>query len=87
MAPRRFQAIACETLRREDLGYDTETAHNAEERGWAFERIAGNLTLIRKLADGEWDDGHFLVMKPGETISAACDGRIIQTANEEEGEQ
>ena len=72
---------------REDLGYDAETAQNAGERGWAFERIAGDLTLLRKLVDGEWDDEQFLVVQPGEAISATYDGRIVRACDEERGER
>jgi len=72
---------------REDLGYDTETEQGAEERGWAFERITGDLTLIRKLVDGEWDGDQFLVVKPGEAISAAYDGCIIKTSDGKEDGQ
>ncbi len=72
---------------REDLGYDAETAQNAEERGWTFERIEGDLALARKLVDGVWDDGQFLVVQPGETILAAHDGRIVQASAEREDEQ
>jgi len=71
----------------ENLGYDDETRRNADQRGWAFDRVAGDLTLVRKLVDGEWDDDRFLVVEPGETIAAAYDGRIIKTSGPEEDER
>jgi hypothetical protein len=48
----------------------------AERRGWAFERLAGDMVLIRKLLNGEWD-GDFLVLKPGERLEMSYNADII----------
>jgi len=37
----------------------------AERYGKECVRLDGNLTLIRKLTDGEWDPAHFLIVEPG----------------------
>ncbi len=45
-----------------DMGLPCETPfreiarHEAEERGLAFEVLEGNMTLLRKLIEGEWDE-------------------------------
>jgi hypothetical protein len=49
----------------------------ALRRGWLFERLTGDLVLIRKLLMGEWDD-HFLRLAPGETIGMSYDDAIIE---------
>ena len=40
----------------------------AARRGWTFERLAGDLVLIRRLLWGEWDAADFLVLQPGQQI-------------------
>lgn len=56
----------------------------AQRRGWAFERIAADLDLVRRLLDGpqstgagEWD-ADFLVVPPGQQIVMAYDEKIIE---------
>jgi hypothetical protein len=48
----------------------------AARRGWAFERMPGDLVLIRRLLMGEWDED-FLVLQPGQKIEMAYDERIL----------
>jgi len=48
----------------------------AESKGWRFEKLAGSLTLIRKLTAGEWDDD-FLVVPPGGQITVTYDRGIV----------
>jgi hypothetical protein len=57
---------------------EVECSHEAERRareeamrrGWVFEKLAGELALIRKLVDAQWDED-FLVVRPGERTMAA----------------
>lgn len=43
------------------------------ERGLDFSILEGKLTLIRQLTQGEWNDDDFLVLKPGQRVSAVYD--------------
>jgi Protein of unknown function (DUF1638) len=52
-------------------------AEEARERGWAFERMPGDLAWLRRLVDGNWQKDEFVVAEIGETIRACYDGRII----------
>jgi len=49
----------------------------AEAKGWRFERLPGDLSLIRRLLFGEWDESDFLTLAPGERITLAFGGEII----------
>jgi hypothetical protein len=49
----------------------------ATRRGWAFERLAGDLTLIRRLLWGEWD-ADFLILQPGQAIEMSYDESVVQ---------
>jgi hypothetical protein len=49
---------------------------DAERRDWSFEKLAGDLGLVRRLLYGEWDDD-FLVVPPGQAISMTYDENIL----------
>lgn len=47
--------------------------NKVEKRGLDFSILEGNLTLIRQLIQGDWKADEFLVLKPGQRISAVYD--------------
>ena len=53
-----------------------QAALEAKNRGWQLEKIAGNLTLIRRLLFGEWNDD-FLILPKGSKIQMSMDDQII----------
>jgi hypothetical protein len=55
----------------------------AERRGWLFERMAGNLLLIRRLLDGDWNDD-FLVLQPGQRTAMSYDAEVMRPAETDE---
>jgi hypothetical protein len=65
-----------------DLGLGDNTAVEAQaqadaaRRGWRFERVAGDLVLIRRLLNGDWD-ADFLVLQPGQTLTMTYDDDIM----------
>lgn len=50
---------------------------DAQRRGWRFERLTGDLVLIRRLLNGDWDT-NFLVLQPGQAIEMTGGEEIIQ---------
>jgi hypothetical protein len=48
----------------------------AARRGWTFERMAGDLVLIRRLLGGEWN-GDFLVLEPGQVVNMTYDEDVV----------
>ncbi len=50
---------------------------DADRRGWAFERIAGDLVLVRRLLAGDWEDD-FLVVQPGERVAMTYGEDVIR---------
>ncbi len=50
----------------------------AERRAWSFERLAGELLLMRRLIDGAWDAADFLVLQPGERLAMSYDEAVIK---------
>ncbi len=61
-------AAAAEALAREQAG----------RRGWAFDRLAGSLGLVRRLLDGDWDEADFLVLRPGERLAMSYDEGVVR---------
>lgn len=67
-----------------DMGLAPEEAfvdlgrQRAEEKGWSFERVGGDPSLLRRLVDGPWDDDpDFLVVPPGRRIRARYDDGVV----------
>jgi len=61
-----------------DDRFERRTEKEAADRGWKYERIAGDLSLIQALADGPWDDDRFLVVPPGHAVAASFDERVVR---------
>jgi hypothetical protein len=64
-----------------DGRFEEETRRQAAQRGWEFEKLQGDLSLIQALVDGPWEDERFLVVPPGHRVAASFDGEIIRAEN------
>lgn len=60
-----------------DDSFERQTFELAARRNWQYEKIQGDLTLLRKLLNGEWDE-NFLVVPPGKRIDFSYDDDIIK---------
>ena len=60
-----------------DGSFEERTRELAAERGWEFEALDGDLGLLRRLVDGPWDPGDFLVLQPGERAAATLGDEVI----------
>ncbi len=49
----------------------------AAEKGLLYEKIIGDLSLLRRLVMGDWNDDGFLVVPPGHRIEFSYDEAII----------
>jgi len=57
-------------------GVEAQARAEASSKGWMFEKLAGDLVLIRKLTYGDWDDD-FLVVPPGGELTVTYDHNIL----------
>jgi hypothetical protein len=48
----------------------------AARRGWTFEQLTGDLVLIRRLLEGEWEED-FLIVPPGGQVVMTYDEGVI----------
>lgn len=53
---------------------------DALRRGWRFEHLAGDLVLIRRLLNADWD-ADFLILQPGQAVEMTGGKEIIQAAS------
>lgn len=60
-----------------DDRFERMAEDEAAARGWSYEKLAGDLSLMRCLLNGFWDDEDFLHVPPGHRIVATHDGRIF----------
>ena len=49
---------------------------DATRRNWTFDRVAGDLVLIRRLLAGDWDED-YLILQPGQQLVMTYDDDII----------
>ncbi len=54
-----------------------QTQEQAARRGWTFERMAGDMILIRRLLNGDWNED-FLVLPPHHRIEMSYDDEVIR---------
>lgn len=57
-------------------GVEAKAREQAARRGWTFDRISGDMFLIRRLLNGDWDTD-FLVVPPGQRVRMTYDEDVI----------
>jgi hypothetical protein len=60
-----------------DDRFEQQTRQEAEQRGWVFEKVQGDMTLLQRLVNGPWDDNDFLVVQPGQKVVTRMNESII----------
>ena len=76
---RHYTKIAfIETGIEPDLTFEEKSRDIAKERGWEFEKLVGNLGLLRRLLNGDWNDNDFQVLQPGESFEFSYDEKIVR---------
>jgi hypothetical protein len=49
----------------------------ASRRGWNFERVAGDIVMVRRLLNGDWNED-YLVLQPGQRLGMSYDENVIK---------
>ena len=63
-----------------DDTYEQRPRTFAAERNWEFEKITGDLSLLRRLVCGDWNED-FLIVPPGKRIQEAYDDDVVELAH------
>ena len=79
MMPFYTKLAFIETGTEPDGSFERRAREAAGERHWEFEKITGDLSLLRRLIGGDWDND-FLVVPPGRQIQAAYNDDVIEFA-------
>lgn len=58
--------------------YRRFTRSVAESHGWDYVELPGDLSLFRRMANGEWDSDDFLRVEPGQTITESYDALVLR---------
>jgi hypothetical protein len=61
-----------------DDRFERKAREEAGKRGWKYEKIAGDMSLVRRFTDGDWNEEDFLVLQPGQRVAASNDDRILR---------
>jgi hypothetical protein len=62
-----------------DDRFERSTVERARERGWKYDKVPGDMRLVRALVNGPWDEADFLVIQPGFRVRPTHDGGIVGT--------
>jgi hypothetical protein len=61
-----------------DDRFEQTARRQAAERDLKFDKMPGDMTLIRQLVDGPWDEDKFLVVPPGHMIAQSFDDGVVR---------
>jgi len=59
--------------------YRRFTTELARDRGWEYAELAGDMSLIKRLADGDWEGDDLLVVQPGRCIIESFDELVLKS--------
>ncbi len=60
-----------------DRTFEKQAREEASARGWAFEKILGDMRLIQRLVDGPWGEHEFLLAPRGSRVVLRGDDTIL----------
>jgi hypothetical protein len=52
-------------------------------KGWSYDQVPGDLSLLQAMLDGPWPNDKFLVLQPGQKVVATFDEQIIGAQSQE----
>jgi hypothetical protein len=67
-----------------DGSFEQHARDEAGKRGWTFEKVPGDISLIQRMVNGEWDPKEFLVVPPGHRIVPSYDEGVIKAVASDE---
>ena len=62
--------------------FEQRSRQEAAEKGWSFEKVKGDMSMIQRLVNGVWDAGEFLVVPPGYKVVTTFGMDIVKAEND-----
>jgi hypothetical protein len=66
-----------------DDRFERRARQESAERGWKFDILTGDMSLIQQLVDGPWTADRFLIVPPGSRVAASFDEGIIKSVTDQ----
>lgn len=60
------------------LDYGEQVRHEADQRGWAYDHVDGDLSLLHDLVNGPWDEDRFVIVEPGKMLGVRNDEAVLE---------
>lgn len=60
-----------------DDRFEKRARGDAEDAGWGFQKVQGDMSLIQRFLDGAWDEKEFLVVPAGQRVVATYGDGVI----------
>ena len=60
-----------------DDRFERLTREEAAQQGMQFEKVKGDIRLLQRLVNADWDEEDFLIVEPGHRVVAPLDGGIV----------
>ena len=57
--------------------WEAAARQTAQAKGWAFDKLPGDLGWLRHLLNAEWSEAEFLVLQPGQRAGLRSDDQLI----------
>lgn len=61
-----------------DLKVRERVGFFCQRNGWRLDEVEGDLSLLKRWIDGEWDSREFLMVPPGQTIHPSYDHQVVK---------
>jgi hypothetical protein len=58
--------------------YRQKTKEDAEFLNWEYKEIEGDVGLLQKFINGDWNENDFLIIEVGQIIKPSYDGKIVK---------
>ena len=62
----------------EDRAAESRALEDAQRYDWRFARLKGDLVLVKRLLEGDWNEADFLILQPGQTIEMIGGEEIVR---------
>ncbi|HYK90432.1 MAG TPA: hypothetical protein VE398_16780, partial [Acidobacteriota bacterium] len=57
--------------------FEQSVREQAAARGWKFDSVCGDISMLQRLVDGDWNEKEFLVVRPGNRVISTFEDGII----------